>query len=141
MPKPAFGTKLPGYDDKSSTSSGSSMGSGAATPQQGSAPTTPILNTLNDQSAEMPQPEWGNSSQPPAPILNPNNNFVQQALGGANATGFDPNLNSFSGTPVTNTPSINSQSTPGFLYNQSQTNPNQNIIAQIMGSGATGAYG
>ena len=70
----------------------------------------PILSALNQPQQAAPQ--WGGDTS--TPIANPNNNFMLQALSGANSTGYNPNQQTNSGVPITNTPSINSQDNPSI---------------------------
>lgn len=127
MPKPKMGSRVGDYK--------TDMGGGAGSPTGGSI-SHPIIDILTQpqgpqtQTAqpEMPQtPQWGQ------PTADPNQGFMP-IIGGAGSPGFNPNTDMNAGVPISNTPNLNQQNTPGFALNQnySPTPSAGNILSALM---------
>lgn len=142
-----MGAKIPDYK----TNDVSSMIGGAGNPAA-TSPNQSILNAVTNGvgTGAPPSPNWGSDINQ-SMIADPNKQYQPIAVG-TGTSGVNPNTDINAGVPISNTPSINQQNSPGFGFNSnygSFTNPSQpvqpkftppqpNIINSLMGGGAGG---
>lgn len=122
MGRPSMGVKIPGMQLPGAESSSSNSRNKA------------ILNTLNSGSTPQSITQPVNQQISRTPVNNPNTGFTPTPPG-ASSPSINPNSGAISpGVPITNTPAINSEQTPGFSFNSLQTstyNPAQ-ILSSLM---------
>ena len=89
----------------------------------GASAPDPVINAVNNgvgavaddtTQQQTPQVQWG--TNPSGMIADPNNNYAQSPIG-LPSPGFNPNTDMNAGVPVSNTPAINQQGSPGFGLN------------------------